>query len=182
MHIAYHLIQGKMDIKTACKSVLLQLDQVVNQIDHVDYSKPIEILSGSTLGQHIRHTIEFFICLQEGCLSGVVNYDKRRRDVTIEEDPERAKESIAGIRKFVDKIPEDFPLVLEVNYELNIEDIQTVQSNFIRELTYNIEHTVHHMAILKIGLADITPYVRVPKGFGVAVSTLRYRKEQDFEV
>ena len=163
-------------------NVLLQLDQIVNQIDQIDYSKPIESLSGSTLGQHIRHTIDYFICLQEGCLSGVVNYDKRHRDLTIEEDPERAIASIACIRKFVDNMPENFPAVLEVNYHLNIEDIQTVQSNLIRELSNNIDHTVHHMAILKIGLADITPYARVPKGFGVAVSTLRYRKEQDFEV
>ncbi len=171
-----------MDIKTACKSVLLQLDQIIDQLDHTDYSRQIETLSGSTLGQHIRHTIEFFMCLQEGCLSGVVNYDKRRRDVTIEEDPERAKERIAGIGQFIDEIPEDFPLVLEVNYDLTIEDTQTLRSNFKRELTYNIEHAVHHMAILKIGLAEITPDVRVPEGFGVAVSTLRYRKEQDFEV
>jgi len=166
-----------MDIKSASRNVLSQLDQVIHQIKKEDYVKQIATLSGSTLGQHIRHTLEFFTCLKEGCSSGVVNYDKRSRDLTIEEHPDIASGTIHEIISFLKDVPDDFPLLLEVNYDLETEDLQSMKSNFTRELTYNIEHAIHHMAILKIGLAELTPYVIIPDGFGVAASTLRYRQE-----
>jgi len=170
-----------MDIKSASRNVLSQLDQVIHQIEKEDYVRQIATLSGSTLGQHIRHTLEFFTCLKEGCLSGIVNYDERNRDLTIEENPEIASDIIGEIISFLEEVPDDLPLLLRVNYELEEVDNQSMKSNFTRELTYNIEHAIHHMAILKIGLAELTPYVTIPDGFGVAASTLRYRQENALE-
>ena len=65
-----------------------------------------------------------------------------------------------------------------MDYGLEGSNRQEIETNIGRELAYNIEHAVHHMAILKIGLAIVAPEVKVPEGFGVAVSTLRYKREQ----
>jgi hypothetical protein len=47
-----------------------------------------------------------------------------------------------------------------------------------REITYNIEHIVHHMALVKIGIKEVCPYVVMPPEFGIAVSTIKYHKSQ----
>jgi len=68
------------------------------------------------------------------------------------------------------------PLRLEVGYGCNDEEGVVLSTNYLRELTYNIEHAVHHMAIMKIGISEIAPYVTCPRDFGVAVSTTRHRE------
>ena len=170
-----------MNIKKASETVLVQLSDVIKQIKHEDYSVPIDSLGNSTLGQHIRHTLEFFICLEESSISHVVNYDNRPRDSQIEENPEFALSTIQRIIEFVNSSQQNLDLKLEINYDLEKEDILEIASNFQRELVYNVEHAIHHMAILKIGLTEITPYIKLPDGFGVSVSTMRFRMQQSEE-
>ena len=160
----------------ACRSILSQLEDVVERIHEEDFSRPSESLSQATVGQHLRHTIEFFLCLENGFEEGRVNYDKRNHDHLIERDKVIAAECLRRIGDFVDHRQEDKVLKLEVAYEKNSEDWVTIDTNYWRELIYNIEHTVHHMAIMKIGLREVAPYITLPADFGVAVSTLRYKK------
>jgi hypothetical protein len=167
-----------MNISNAAKDVLGQLAEVIEQLTKTEYSQPIPRLGNSTLGQHVRHTLEFFICLEEGSLLGNINYDERRRDQPLENSPEIALSSIKGLQQFVISFDPDISLKLQVDYGLSDSRVQVMDTNFNRELAYNIEHAVHHMAILKIGLAEVAPEVKIPNGFGIAVSTLRYRKEQ----
>jgi hypothetical protein len=105
-----------------------------------------------------------------------VNYDKREHDNLIETDKDIALGAIQRIRDFICSRRSDRPLKLEVGYDRQGEDCITIETNYYRELTYNIEHAVHHMAIMKIGIRDVAPYVTIPQDFGVAVSTLRYRE------
>ena len=51
-------------------------------------------------------------------------------------------------------------------------------SNLDRELVYNIEHAIHHMALIKIGIKEVAPQLQLPEGFGVANSTIRHKKQQ----
>jgi hypothetical protein len=51
-----------------------------------------------------------------------------------------------------------------------------MDTNYFRELTYNIEHAVHHMAIIKIGIREVANYVTLPADFGIAASTIRYKE------
>ena len=165
-----------MNIKVVSREVLSQLLYIIKELKLKDYSRPVETLSGFTLGQHIRHTLEFYVCLHEGCSTGTVNYDKRNRDIQIETQPEHATTTINNILSFIDNTDEDQYISLEVNYTLDENEKMTIDSNLKRELCYNIEHAIHHMAIIKIGLNEIAPYVDPPEGFGVAVSTLRHLK------
>lgn len=167
-----------MQLTHACKHILHQLEDVVHQISETDFTKPSPSLSQSTVGQHLRHTLEFFLCLEQGFHQGVVNYDKRAHDKLIETDKFIALGAIQRIKDFVNVQREDQPLRLEVGYERNNENFITIDTNYFRELTYNIEHAVHHMAIMKIGIREVAAYVKLPAEFGIAVSTIRHQEHQ----
>lgn len=165
-----------MNISKACVQILDQLANVVHQLTASDFSKASPALSNSSVGQHLRHTLEFFICLEEGYQRGVVNYDKRAHDKLIETDKSFALATINRIGSFVEGLSENKSLTLEVSYDLQKDDFVVIDTNTTRELVYNVEHAVHHMAIMKIGIREIAPYVSLPSDFGVAASTVRYKE------
>lgn len=165
-----------MQLSDACTAILNQLSDVIRQLEEKDFDRPSTALGKSTIGQHTRHTLEFFLCLEQGFRKGVVNYDKRAHDKMIETDKFIALSTINQIRDFIDSRKNDQPLKLEVSYERDSEAYLTIETNYFRELSYNIEHAVHHMAIMKIGLREIAPYVSFPLDFGIAASTLRHQE------
>ena len=165
-----------MTLNNACINILSQLGNLINQIHEQDFIKQSEVLSQSTIGQHIRHTLEFFLCLESGSSKGVVNYDKRPHDKLIENDKFIALSSVRRIRDFVSGQENDRPLKLEVGYDIEREEFVTIDTTFFRELAYNIEHAVHHMAIVKIGVREVAPYITLDKDFGVAASTIRHKE------
>lgn len=168
-----------MQLTQATFSILDQVEAVISQIKNEDYIKPVDVFNNSTIGQHFRHTLEFFQILMEGYEKGYVSYDKRSHDKSIEEDKNLALEIIKNAKDFITTCDMQKPLRLEVNYDLGNSDDIIVDSNMAREVTYNVEHAIHHMAIIKIGLQVLCPYVKLPYGFGVAISTLRYRNSID---
>ena len=165
-----------MQLSHACNTILTQLADVISGMEEKDYSKPSPTLSNSTVGQHLRHTLEFFLCLEQGFEQGVVNYDKRAHDKLIESDKFIALAAISRIRDFIASQALDKKLKLEVGYERDSESCLSIDTNYFRELTYNIEHAVHHMAIMKIGIREVANYIQLPADFGIAVSTLRYKE------
>lgn len=167
-----------MEIKEACKNILDQISAVIEQISAADFIQPVEAFNGATLGQHFRHSIEFFQCLMNGYADGIVSYDKRSHDKNIESNRLLALDVINKIELFITHCDVHKPLELQVSYDPNSEVEVVVSSNMAREITYNIEHIVHHMALVKIGVKAVSPYVKLPAEFGVAISTIKYHKNQ----
>ncbi len=168
-----------MHLNQACTEILDQLEGLVSQIKEEDYYKPIETLSHSTIGQHIRHILEFFICLQQGFEKGKINYDKRAHDKLIETDKFLGMAAITQIKDFIRKQKGDMALELEVGYDIAKEEFVTINTTYTRELVYNIEHAVHHMALIKIGVHEASAYINLPATFGIAASTIRYKESVD---
>ncbi len=162
-------------IRTA-HQILTQLEDVLQQVSKQEFVQTSPALSEATIGQHTRHTLEFFVCLETGLPTGTVNYDQRAHDRSIEEDKEVALGLITRLKTFIQQYPDNQPLRLEVGYERHSDECVSVETNYYRELAYNIEHAVHHMALVKIGLRDVAPRVTLPAGFGIAVSTLRHQE------
>jgi hypothetical protein len=149
---------------------------MVSQLTEQDFIKPVDTLGSSTIGQHLRHTLEFFICLEKGFEAGVINYDKRAHDKLIESDKFIALSVLSKINEFINSHYSDKVLKLEAAYDLDKEEFISIETNYLRELVYNIEHAVHHMAIMKIGIREAAPYVRLSHDFGIAASTIRYQE------
>jgi len=165
-----------MSLTTACTNILSQLTSLIEQLSETDFMKPCSSLGNASIGQHIRHTLEFFICLETGYTHGVINYDRRAHDRLLETDKYIALSAIGRIHEFVASLKSETPLKLEVGYDLMKEDFTTITTTATRELVYNIEHAVHHMAIMKIGIREIAPTITLPHDFGVAASTLRHKQ------
>ena len=149
-----------------------QLDEVLTQLNDEQYVQPCTVLNGGTVGQHARHIIELFQCLERGYLTGEVCYDRRDRDKAIETSKVLASKLLQGISHNINR-PN---ITLQVAAEVFTTNGEPLQSNYLRELAYNLEHTIHHLALLRPALTEIAD-LRVGVAFGVAPSTLKYREQ-----
>lgn len=135
------------------------------------YTTSVTVLSGGTIGQHIRHIIELYTCLLEGYYKECVNYDERKRELIIETIPTVALEKIHFIIDHIE-MP-DKSIIVESN--LNNKNLK-IQSSYYRELLYNLEHCIHHQALIRAALIALQQEI-VSENFGIAPSTLQYRQQ-----
>ncbi len=149
---------------------LEQLKHVLTQLPQGVYSEPCEVLSGSSIGQHTRHVIELFQCVLNSYDSTTLCYDHRDRDKTIETDLGTALEAITAIQNNLDKPNKPITIVQQFS-----GDEVSVASNYHREVMYNLEHTIHHKALIKVGIRSFCD-MELPEGFGVAPSTIAFQK------
>lgn len=152
-------------------NTLEQFKFVLSQISTSDYETPCSVLSNSTIGQHTRHVIELFQCLLHGYDTASVNYDKRERNKRIEQERDFAILKIEEIVNAIEK--EDKPIAVEQCFA---EKDLIIKSNYYREVVYNLEHTIHHKALIKIGIKHLCE-LELPESFGVAPSTIEYKKQ-----
>ena len=67
-------------------------------------------------------------------------------------------------------------LTLEACYDEHLTEPIAIETNYYREVAYNLEHTIHHMALIRVGITEIST-IQLPDDFGVASSTVKYRKQ-----
>jgi hypothetical protein len=171
-----------MNLLEIVKGLIKDTEIYLTSISGAKYTEPIPLLSYSTIGQHSRHFIEFFLCLVDQIQSSspAINYDKRTRDVVIESDPLAALASLSDVIDKLATVSNPDSLVIEAEY--NSPEGQTrIDTSLEREIMYNIEHTIHHLAIIKIGLKIVAPEIQLPDHFGVAPSTMKYRSRQEIK-
>jgi hypothetical protein len=161
------------DLIDFINSNLTQLGQSISLIEKKDYLEKRKILSGASIGSHIRHILELFVELEKGYESGLVQYEARARDKDLETDPLLAASMIEKISASL--LKPNKHLKLSFCFDLASNKTSYVSTNYWRELAYNLEHMIHHMAIIRIGFSEITNY-SVPADYGVAFATLQYRK------
>jgi hypothetical protein len=162
-----------MELTTPITNLLEQLEFVIEKLSDKQYTAPVSLLSNATIGQHARHVIEFFLELEKGYYNGIVNYDKRKRDYEIESNRSIAIRKLHEIKNRL--LNADKNLLLSVELSPDEQAAIEIKTNYFRELIYNLEHTVHHMALMRIGLAAVSD-ILLPEGFGIAPSTIKFRK------
>jgi uncharacterized damage-inducible protein DinB len=162
-----------MKIQKSIQNVFVQLSESLKELSDEEYRQPSTILFNATIGQHVRHVIELFLELEKGYETGRVNYDKRKRDYTIETDKGAAIELLRQIYLRLNRF--DKNLLLEASYDDNSNGTVLISTNYFRELMYNLEHTVHHMALIRVGINELSTVI-VSEDFGVASSTIKYKK------
>lgn len=164
-------------MKDTAKENLYQLRDLLNNIRAEKYTEKPEVLSGASIGQHIRHILEFYLLLVSGSFSGTICYDKRKRDLRIEEDSDFAVQTIDRLLSGIDTLDENHPVDLEADYSTGGKSQNLIKSSVGRELAYCIEHSIHHQALIKAGLIALGLKELTDEQFGVAYSTIRYRND-----
>ena len=162
-------------MKVTAKENLRQLREMLEIIKEDNYTQKNDIFSGASIGQHIRHILEFYLLLVSGSFSGTICYDKRQRDIQIEEDPQFAIKTIDRLLPGIDTLNEKMAVQFEGDFTINGSSENTISSSVGRELAYCIEHSIHHQAIIKAGLIVLGLKNITCENFGVAYSTIRYR-------
>lgn len=163
-----------MPLQNAVKNVFTQLTATLDTIGEQEYVQPSTLLSNNSIGQHVRHIIELFQCLESGYTDGIVNYENRKRDTLIENNKDVAKELLLNLHATLYK--ENKHMFLEASYDDNDTTPLKIETNYYREIAYNLEHTIHHMALIRVGLKELTS-LSLPDDFGVASSTVKFRKQ-----
>src|SRR5215207_1850454 len=104
-----------MQLQQAVNNVFVQLADTLQQLSTPEYCRPCNTLFNNTIGQHVRHIIELFQCLENGYDANMVNYEKRPRDIAIETDKEFASQLLQDIYRKLARPNKE--LVLEACYD-----------------------------------------------------------------
>ena len=154
-------------------TILNQIANLVSQLHDNDYSTQLDLLSNNTIAKHIRHILELYVQLIAGIEQKEINYDKRERNLLIEHNRTYTLDFITELSERIKTI-QYIDDVLYLNTLINQDEI-LVKSSIERELTYNIEHAIHHMAIIQIACRHYFDYIQLDKNFGVAYATIQYQ-------
>jgi len=131
--------------------------------------------SESSVGEHIRHVIEHYQMFLEGIQMGHIDYDKRKRDPSLEENRLHAINRLHELFTFFEtKYLPLGQILVSQNYNPDFPT-PVVTSTIERELLFLVSHTVHHYAIIALVLKDEVGVI--PPYFGYSPATL-YAKLQ----
>lgn len=136
------------------------------------YTLKCKMLNGVSIAEHLRHSYEFYHCLLLGLSAKQLSYEDRPRDRKIETNLAYAIESMQKLKAQLSS-----PLKDErMQFHSKEAQKDKVDTSLERELVYCLDHAIHHQALIKIGLKEQNLSSLVSQDFGVAYSTLRFRK------
>ncbi len=123
------------------------------------------------IGGHFRHNLDFTGAFLNGIKTGKIDYNRRERDIRVEENRfyaiKRFESVIAEIRHLPAEVLDG---AVSIRSELDLAIWHV--SSAMRELEFMHSHTVHHHALIAEKLKNFG--VKVPENFGVAPSTLEF--------
>jgi len=162
-----------MEIIKNTELTFKQLKSLISSIDETDFIKPLNILNNSTIGQHIRHIIEFYVEFDSGYSTGIVSYDNRQRNLDFETNQALVLSKIDSIFSDFSIYDIDKSIIVKSNHGTDDSDFSESKSSVRRELVYALDHTVHHLAIIKIAMQVEFKHIPLEQNMGVAPSTIR---------
>lgn len=153
-----------------------QLADFVAGLDPGTYQHVSGAYGGNGIGRQVRHILEhaFVLVYDE---SGVLDYEARDRDRTLENSAEAAARALRRASRELSAMIARRPLEESVLVAQAFEspsgwERSWTSSTFQRELMALSSHTVHHMALVAMLAAQHG--VELDPDFGVAPSTKRY--------
>ena len=103
-----------------------------------------------------------------------MDYLNRVRDLTIERDRLFAMQEISLITSQIIQPDHSLKLVIEAGEECVANYVTTT---YFREIVYNAEHAIHHLALIRVALREMQLEI-VGDDFGMAYSTINYLASQ----
>ena len=164
-------------IALKARKMLDQLSVLLKRLTDQQYGTAVEHLNGSTIGEHTRHVLEMFDELLIGYTSGTVCYENRNRDMELQTVRISALARIDRIAGELNRENKD--IVLTQSFIDGETSSYSLTTNYLREIVYNIEHTVHHLALIRVAIAELGLNQLIDPEFGYADSTILHKKQQE---
>lgn len=154
---------------------LHSLNSLLLNLNDEQYQQKIVHLGNYSIAGHARHIIELLKCAIDGYAINQVDYLNRVRNLEIENSRSVAVKELENLLQNLWK--EDKPLDLVIPHN-EARDVQKVTTTYYREIVYNTEHIIHHLALIRVALRELKLEI-VPPDFGMAYATLDYLANQN---
>jgi len=154
---------------------LKSLSSLLLLLNDKQYNQKIAFLGNASIGGHTRHIIELLKCATDGYHIGTVDYLNRIRNLAIETDRSFAIHELSQMAEQIIQSDKQMNLVMECCEEITSNYVTTT---YFREIVYNAEHTIHHLALIRVALREMKLEI-VGEDFGMAYSTIKFLATQN---
>tara|TARA_Y100001949_G_scaffold152171_1_gene138393 strand:- start:3342 stop:3881 length:540 start_codon:yes stop_codon:yes gene_type:complete len=132
-------------------------------------------------GVHVRHILDHWRAILRIYTQSedIVDYDRRNRYSEIESNREACQNAIQLIHEDIIKTNTERDRAIRIKSEFDTESEQSglFASSLKREWLYVINHTIHHLAHIRLLLNN--EGVKLPEHLGVAPSTRTFQRSDD---
>jgi len=159
-------------------ALLRQLHEVIGTLSPQQYAQEHERTFKSSIGGHVRHSLDHIAALLAGVREGLIDYDARQRGTDIESQRNAALDAMRQLDdQLADLGDDDLARCVRVRLSLSADaPPHEVNSSIGREAAFVMSHTIHHNAIIAAMARGLG--VEPPAAFGFAPSTLAYMRRQ----
>lgn len=164
------------ELVAALAATLRQLADLLRELTDEQYvTKPGGALA-SSIGGHVRHSLDHVSTLLTALPGGALDYDRRARGTSVETDRRAGLVEVRRLEQSLDdvdrkRLPEELRLTL-----LPAPDRPPVcvMSTPERELAFVLSHAIHHNALIAVLVAAVGG--SAPAGFGYAPGTIAHQR------
>ncbi len=154
------------------------LEQALTLLDALDDAQYANRRgSWSPVGAQLRHVVEHYQSYLSGLPVRAIDYDARRRDVTIETSRQRAASVIRDLRaqlQVTETVPDETPVQVKMECDPDAGPPNWAASSVGRELQFLVSHSVHHFALIRLLIAG--DGIALDPDFGIAPSTVSHAR------
>ncbi len=131
----------------------------------------------SSIGEHVRHVIEYCDNFLSGIKNNLINYDNRPRNEILAKNQQIAIEKLQQLQNSMKQFANDDSKIKIAEAVNCKEKSPIVTSTIAREYVFIAAHIVHHLAIIKL-IAEAMG-ITFDKDIGKAASTVIFEKKTD---
>ncbi len=156
--------------------VLQMTEKLVEGLTNEQYAAPSPSTGNSSIGQHMRHVLDHFRAPLQTEVNDVVDYDYRKRGVSVETDRLECLETLMSmIRTLRALAPQELAQRVGARFMASADGGEfTLPSSRVREVAFAAHHAIHHQALIAVIAREHG--ATLPEGFGKAPSTLSFER------
>lgn len=133
----------------------------------------------SSMGEHLRHILDMYHAVINEEITGVIDYDHRRRGALVERDRTVGLTELQEIKKWLTRLNEESlqrGVTILSEASISSQQVCEMTSTLKRELLFVGSHTIHHFALINVIAKHLK--LETVERFGYAPATTTYLRKQ----
>lgn len=156
-----------MELHKTTQLILLQLVGLLENFPDKHYRKSLEVIADASVANNMCTILRTYRNLIHGMERGEIDYNRKCAESGWELNKQLAVDSLRSIIHELDKWPDTAEI--KVTSDIGCMESHKLKTNstYGRELLFCMEHTIHHMVVMKTGVYIQWPEVEMPRNFGM---------------